>query len=98
MIEVAKSFRRNEPSFDERIIAQAIELDRKPDESDGRAILLSMRDGRLVRIRVEFKQSFYDRVIQAFREQRTIALDGDVHPIGNAYELRNPRNLTLMAD
>ena len=95
---MAKSFRRNEPSFDERIIAQAIELDRKPDESDGRAILLSMRDERLVRIRVEFEQSVYDRVIEAFRGQRTIGLDGDVYPVGNMYELRNPRNLTLMPE
>ena len=98
LMDAAKSFRRNEPSYDERITAQVIELDRKPDESDGRAILLSMRDGRLVRIRVEFEQSVYDRVIQAFREQRTIALDGDVHPAGSSYELRNPRNLRLMAD
>lgn len=98
LTEAAKSFRRNEPSFDERVTAQVIELDRKPDESDGRAILLSMRDERLVRIRVEFEQSVYDRVIQAFREQRTIALDGDVHPAGNMYELRTPRNLHLMAD
>jgi hypothetical protein len=98
LTEAAKSFRRNEPSFDERVTAQVIELDRKPNESDGRAILLSMRDGRLVRIRVEFEQSVYDRVIQAFREQRSIALDGDVHPAGNMYELRTPRNLILMAD
>ena len=98
LIEVAKSFRRNEPSFDERVTAQVVRLEREPPEFDGKAVILSMRDGRLVRIRVEFEQSVYDRVIQAFREQRTIALDGDVHPIGNAYELRNPRNLTLMAD
>ena len=98
LIEAAKSFRRNEPSFDERVTAQVVRLDREPDEFDGRATLLSMRDGRLVRIRVKFEQSVYSRVIQAFQEQRTIGLDGDVYPVGNMYELRNPRNLTLMAD
>ena len=98
LTEAAKSFRRNEPSFDERIMAQVVQLDRGPDEFDGRAVILSMRDERLVRIRVDFEQSVYDRVIQAFQEQRTIALDGDVHPVGSTYELRNPRNLSLMAD
>lgn len=98
LTEAAKSFRRNEPSFDERIIAHIIHLDRWPDEFDGRAVLSSMQEGRLVRIRAEFEQSVYDRVIQAFQEQRTIGLDGDVHAVGNAYELRNPRNLTLMVD
>ncbi|MCY4652549.1 MAG: hypothetical protein OXC95_05220 [Dehalococcoidia bacterium] len=98
LTEAAKSFRRNEPSFDERIIAHIIHLDRWPDEFDGRAVLSSMQEGRLVRIRAEFEQSVYDRVIQAFQEQRAIGLDGDVHPVGNAYELRNPRNLNLMAD
>ncbi len=98
LTEAAKSFRRNEPSFDEHIIAHIIHLDRWPDEFDGRAVLSSMQEGRLVRIRAEFEQSVYDRVIQAFQEQRAIGLDGDVHAVGNAYELRNPRNLTLMAN
>ena len=98
LTEAAKSFRRNEPSFDERVTAQIIELERKPEESDGRAVLLSMRDGRLVRIRVELEKPVYDRVIQAFKEQMTVGLDGDVYPVGNMYELRNPRNLSLIPD
>ena len=98
LIDVAKSFRRNEPSFDERITARVVRLEKEPPGFDGKAVMLSMRDDRLVRIRVEFAPQVYDRVIEAFRELRTIALDGDVHPVGNTYELRNPRNLTLMAD
>ena len=98
LTDVANSFRRNEPSFDERITARVVRLEKEPPGFDGKAVMLSMRDDRLVRIRVEFDPQVYDRVIEAFRELRTIALDGDVHPVGNTYELRNPRNLTLMAD
>lgn len=98
LMEAAKSFRHNEPSYDERVTAQVVRLEREPPDFDGKAVMLSMWDGRLVRIGVEFNKQDYDRVIEAFRELRTISLDGDVHLVGNAYELRNPRNLTLMAD
>ena len=98
LMEAAKSFRRNEPSFDERVTAQVVRLEREPPDFDGKAVMLSMRDGQLIRIRVEFNERDYDRVIEAFREQKTISLDGDVYLVGNAYELRNPRNLTLMTD
>ena len=98
LMEAAKTLRRNEPSFDERVTAQVVRLEREPPDFDGKAVMLSMRDGQLIRIRVEFNERDYDRVIEAFREQRTIGLDGDVHLVRNTYELRNPRNLTLMAD
>ena len=96
LTEAAKSFRSNEPSFDERVMAQVVELERKPREFDGRAVILSMRDGRLIRIKVEFERSVYDTVIQAFQEQKSISLDGDIHPSGSGCELRNPRNLTFI--
>ncbi len=98
LAEAAKSFRRNEPSFDEQIMAQVVELERMPDEFDGRAVILSERDEHLVRIRVKFDQAVYDMVIQAFQEQKSISLDGDVHPLGRGYELRNPRNLTVLQE
>ena len=96
--EVAKSLRRNEPSFNEQIIAQVVELERRPDEFDGRATILSTRDERLIRLRVEFDQSVYDMVIQAFQEHKSISLDGDIHPAGARHELHNPRNLSLLND
>lgn len=91
--EAAKSFRQNEPSFDERINAQVIHLDRGPDEFDGRAILLATRDDRLFRIRVEFDRSDYNLAIRAHQGQTPITVDGDVYRVGNGYILRNPRNL-----
>ena len=98
LAEAAKSFRRNEPSFDEQIVAQVVELERMPDEFDGRAVILSERDERLVRIQVKFDQAVYDMVIQAFQEQKSISLNGDIHPGGNRYELRNPRNLSVLQE
>lgn len=98
LLEAAKSFRQNKPSYDEQIVAQVVKLERKPREFDGRADILSTRDERLVRIQVEFDQSVYDTVIQAFQEQRSISLEGDVHPHGRGYELRNPRNLIILQE
>lgn len=94
--EAAKGFRQNEPSFDEQVIAHVVHLDRDPDEFDGRALLLATRDERLVRVRVEFDQSVYALAIEAHRDQKTITIDGDVHRVGNNYELRNPRNVRII--
>ena len=97
LAEAAKSFRHNEPSFDEPIEAQVVRLEKDdPNDFDGNADILSNRDGRLVRIRVEFNESDYDIVIAAFRDHRYITLDGDIHFVGSRYELRNPRNLSLV--
>ena len=97
LVEVARAFRRNEPSVNEQIIAQVVQLEREPDEFDGQAIILAARDGRLTRIRVQFYEAVYNTVIDAFREHRAIMLNGDIHRVGNGYVLRNPGNLTLAA-
>ena len=94
--EAADFLRRNDPSFDERLIAQVVRLEREPDNFDGRAVLLTIRDERLFRIHVEFEQPVYDMVIQAFQNQEFISLDGDIFPSGGGYELQNPRNLLFV--
>ena len=98
LAEAAKSFRRNQPSYDEQLLSQVIELERMPHEFDGWAVLLSTRDGRLTRIRVKFEQSVYNQIIRAFEEQKSIKLDGDIYPVGARYELRNPRNLVVLSE
>ena len=98
LAEAARSFRRDEPSYDEQIRAQVVQLDREPQEFDGNATILSVRDGRLIRIRVKFDQAVYNTVIRAFQEHKTISLDGDIYPDGNRYELRNPRSLCLVTE
>ena len=96
--EAAEFLRRKNPSFDEHIIAQVVRLEREPDEFDGKAIILSMRDEHLVRLRVEFEEPVYDMVIQAFKEQEFISLSGDICPVGSGYELRRPHSLSLLVD
>ena len=95
LIEAAKSFRQNDPSYDEQVVAQVVQLDREPDEFDGRATILCTRDERPVRIKVEFDKSVYDLVIKAFQEHEPVTLIGDIYRVGTGYELKNPRNLTL---
>ncbi|MDE0463013.1 MAG: hypothetical protein OXH93_11415 [Caldilineaceae bacterium] len=94
--EAADFLRRNDPSFDEHLIAQVVKLEKKPKDFDGKAVLLTVRDERLVRIQAEFEQPVYDLVIQAFRNQEFVSLDGDILPTSNGYELRRPRNLTFV--
>lgn len=95
--EAAKFLRINEPSYNEQITAQVVRLERKPDEFDGRADILTSRDGQLTRIKVEFHESYYDMVVEAFQHHRLISLTGDIHKIGNRYELHHPRDLFIVS-
>ena len=95
LVEAAKSLRRREPSYDEQIVGLVVRLEKEPHEFDGKATIASVLDGRLIRMNVEFEQSVYDMVIGAFRDQTQVSLGGDIHPKGNSYVLRNPRNLIV---
>ena len=53
-------------------------------------------EGRPIRMNVEFEASSYIDVIRAFETRNPISLDGDIYRVGNAYVLRNPRNLSLI--
>ncbi len=97
LVEAAKSFRQREPSYNERIVGLVVRLEKEPNEFDGKATIASVWDGYLIRMNVEFEQAVYDAVISAFRDQAQVTLDGDVHPAGRSYELRNPRNLSVLA-
>lgn len=94
--EAAGFLRRNDPSFDEHLIGQVVKLEKEPNNFDGKAVLLTIRDERLVRIQVEFERPAFDIVIEAFKNQRFVSLDGDVFPTGNGYKLRHSRNLTFV--
>ena len=98
LTEAARSFRRDEPSLDESIIASVVKLERDPQEFDGRATILYVRDGRPTRVLVNFERSSYDIVIQAFRRRDPIRVDGDIYRASSGYELRNPRNLSLATE
>ena len=72
--EAAKYFRRAVPSFDERITAMVIRLDREPKEFDGRATIRPLGDDLPSKMQVQFEQTAYDTVIQAFQERALIAM------------------------
>ena len=98
LTEAAKFLRINEPSLDERIMAQVVRLERQPNEFDGKAVILTSLDGRFVHLKVTFEQSVYDMVIQAFQERSLISMTGDIYPEGNGYVLKRPHNLTFLED
>ena len=92
--EVAKFFRVYEPSYGESL--RVIRMEREPDESDGRADLLAWRDSHLERVKVEFDKTAYAKVIQALKEHKEISLNGDIHRVGDGYELHNARDLSII--
>jgi hypothetical protein len=96
--EAARQFRKDEPHLDETVTGIVIALERGPDEFDGNATLLVLLEERPRRIRVKFEKSEYDAVIRAFRDKVSVSLDGDIYQVGYRYELRNPRNLSLLED
>lgn len=95
--DAAKYFRDTAPSYDEKLTAQVVSLDRGMHRFDGRAHLLPRQDSQHARkrIKVKFAEPDHNRVIYAFHRNREISLTGDIHQVGNAYELRNPRNLSI---
>ena len=88
--------RANAPYADEHLVADVVRLEREPEEFDGRATLLADVDDRPRRIEVEFTEADYQFAIQAHDEKLIVELDGDLHPLGRGYELRNPRNVRLL--
>ena len=96
--QASKSFIRNEPSHDEEIVAQIVQLAREPHEFDGKAAIVSVWDDRTIRMNVEFDRSVYNIVINAFMDHSSISLLGDIHPLNRGYELRNPRNLLVVSE
>lgn len=96
--EVASNFRRNEPFLDESIIAHVVKLEREPEEFDGRATILYVREGCPLRMQVEFEQPAYGTVIGAFEQRVPISVDGDIYQSGSGYELRRPHNLSLVPE
>lgn len=95
--KAAEFFRAPEPPSGEQLIAQVVRLEREPDEFDGRAVLLPRQNSQRARVRinVKFDETDYNRVIQAFKDQREISLSGDIQRVGTTHELHNPRNLTV---
>ena len=98
LLQASRALSRNEPSLDEQIEGQIVQLAREPDEFDGRATLVSTWDGHPIRVAVKFEQSVYETVINAFRGQSYVSLLGDVYPMAKGYELRNPRNLLVVSE
>ncbi len=98
LTEAAKSLRTKETSFDETIMGLVVRLEKEPGEFDGRATIASIWDGRLTRMNAEFEKPLYEEVIRAFRDQVDVSLEADVHPSGNAFQLRNIRNLVVHAN
>ena len=100
--EVANDIRHKQPSYDEYIegfvLGDVVQLDRKPHEFDGRATIHAVLDGRLTQMSVTFPERDYLTVIQAFRDQKRISVRGDIYRSGGSYELREPRDLTPLAD
>ncbi len=96
LTEAARSFRRDEPLFNESLVAQVVALAREPEDFDRQATILYVQDGHPIRVHVKFEESSYTNVIKAFENRQPVSVNGDIYRIGNGYELRNPRNFSVL--
>lgn len=99
IIRMAAHHLRSRASYaDEHVLADVVRLEREPEGFDGRAQLLAEIDDQSRRLGVTFDPTDFHTVITAFQERRQIELDGDLHPAGRGYELRNPHNVRLLEE
>ena len=98
LANAGKFFRNVLPSCDETVTGHVVRLVREPNEFDGRADLVALRDGRKNKVTVRFPESDYNQVIQAFQGRMEVSLIGDMHKTSGGFELRNPRDLTVSAN
>ena len=98
LASAAQEFRRNEPKLDERLEGFVIHLDRAPEQTSGSATLRVLLDGRARRLRATFEPREYSLVVKAHDDKLLVSIEGDIFPSGQRWELRNPRNLRLLAD
>ena len=95
--ERAESLRRNSPFLNAPVTGEIVGLTREArEEFDGQAVVLYEMDGRLVGLRVRFDEAAHEEVLRAFRNGLPVSLDGDIHRQGRQYELRNPRNFSVV--
>lgn len=91
--EAAKLLRLKSPFLDAHITGEIVRLYRERyDEFDGQAVVMCELDRRPVTLEVQFDFADREKVLGAFRDGVEISLDGDIHRIGNKYQIRNPRN------
>ena len=96
--QASKAFSRNEPSLDEDIVAQVVQLKRDPKEFDGWATIVSVLDEHPMRMEVKFEQPVHNTVIGAFRDHANISLLGDIIPSGRGFQLCNPRRVMVLSE
>ena len=97
--DAAKLLRLNSPFLDAHITGEIVRLHREQqDEFEGQAVVMCELDRRPVALDVQFDFADREKVLSAFRDGVAISLDGDIHRIGNKYEMRNPRNFVAVKE
>ncbi len=90
--------RSRAPLLGEEITGDVVLLKRRPEDADGLAHIVPERTDLPETLAVTFEQPDYDTVIEAFQKQVRVSLTADVYHLGRRHELRNPREIRLLAD
>ena len=98
-VDGARWLRLTSPFRDARITGEIVRLYREPPgEFDGRAVVMYELDGRPVALQVQFAIADREEVLRAFRDGVEVSLDGDIHRVGNKYEVQNLCNFTVVKE
>jgi hypothetical protein len=92
----AEVLRQNGSYYDETILGQIVKLDRDVNDFDGKATIQTLLEGNPKKLKVQFAQSEFNQIINAFQDRKTISIDGDIILNGQRIELTNPRNLRII--
>ena len=85
----ADLLRQKHPFLDVLVQGEIVRLDRQSKEDfDGDAVVLAEVDGRNVTLDVQFDTNDCDEVLRAFREKRTIRVNGNIYRQGRRHQLR----------
>ena len=89
--EAARSFRRNEPEYDQRIYGLIDRLTRPQRDIDGTVSLRTSTGGIERSVTAVLSQRDYTRAIEARDRRALVCLEGDLERVGQRQHLRNAR-------
>ena len=93
----ADLLRQKHPFLDVLVQGEIVRLDRQSKEDfDGDAVVLAEVDGRNVTLDVQFDTNDCDEVLRAFREKRTIRVNGNIYRQGRRHQLREPSDFVVI--
>lgn len=95
--EGAEWLRHVSPFLNANVVGEVVILEREENRPfDGQTVVIYELDNKAISLYVQFGKGDHDKVKRAFENGIPVSLYGDIHLQGRKYELRSPRNVSLL--